>query len=62
MFPPQHPAAVAIFTALSSGRRHNRVAVEPRREKESPKNAFNRLSHTLYLKYHPLGTVYVLLL
>lgn len=28
---------------------------------KSPKNAFNRLFHTLYLKYHSVGTVSVLL-
>lgn len=56
-------AAVAIFTALSSGRRDNRVArrASPRDEK-SPKKAFNRLFHTLCLKYHSVGAVSVLLL
>lgn len=60
---PQHPAAVAIFIALFSERRDNRVArrASPR-EGKSPKKAFNRLFHTLCLKYHSVGTVSVLLL
>lgn len=34
---------------------------EPRHGKKIPKNAFNRLFHTFYLKYHSVATVSVLL-